>query len=118
MKNQKQVLKLKNNQTMNDKTFIYKTSGVYLGFIRNGFLYSRDGIFLGWIDDDYVWGASGQFKGFLIELSGSKYILTKRFVLKPSPRSPKSVPAEVALPNPPANVPPISLPVDLIDAFN
>ena len=38
---------------------IYKMSGMYLGFISNGFLFSRDGDYLGWIDGQYVWDRVG-----------------------------------------------------------
>lgn len=97
--------------------FIYKSSGIYLGFIRNGYLYSRDGVFLGWLDNEYVWDSNGQFRGTVIEFNNNRYVLTKRFMLNPAPRSPKHVKQEIALPNPPSNISPISLPIEYIDSF-
>ncbi|MCL4200573.1 hypothetical protein KJZ67_04525 [Patescibacteria group bacterium] len=97
-------------------TLIYKSNGLYLGFIRNGFLYSRDGVYMGWLENDFVWDANGQFKGVLLKIGDYSYILTKRFTLKPTPRTPRIASNQAAIPNPPS-INPISLPVELMDAY-
>ena len=100
---------------MND-IFVYKSNGIYLGFIRNGFLFSRDGICLGWIENDFIWDTQGQFKGLLYEINGHKYVVVNRFTLKPAQRSSKIIANQTVLSNQ-SNIPAISLPVELTDAF-
>lgn len=100
-----------------ENNYIFKSNGFYLGFIKHDYLYNRDGIYLGWIEKDFVWDKNGQFRGVLVDVSGHKYVLVKRFTLLPAARSPRASVAPVIPPQPPANIAPISLSVDLQDAF-
>lgn len=93
---------------------IYKTSGTYLGFISNGYLFSRDGDYLGWIEGKYVWDESGVFRG---QLWKDKYIIINQFSVRPVPKQPRTKPTSPALPNPPANIAPITLPTGWTDSF-
>jgi len=101
--------------------FIFKSNGNYLGFIRNDLVYSRDGIYLGWVEqmekDQIVWDSEGKFRGLLLKRNGYCYILTRKFEMPPVSRTPKKTPSIQTPPDPPRNIPPISLPVDLEDAF-
>lgn len=98
--------------------YIYLSNGFYFGFVSNGFLYSRDGICLAWIEDNkYVWDLDGKFRGTIIDMSSNKYILKKRFGLSPISRPPKVPMAPIPPITPPSNIKPISLPVDIVDAF-
>jgi hypothetical protein len=97
--------------------YIFKSSGIYLGFVSNGFIFSRDGLYLGWLEGEFAWDASGNFRGILFERNEHKYIVTNRFSVPPVPRSPKSEPQTPVLPAPPINIVPISLPVGFVDAF-
>ena len=96
---------------------IFKSSGIYLGFIDNDFLFSRDGQYLGWLEGAHVWGADGQYRGNLNETNGNLYILRNMFVSMPIPRPPKISPNSPSLPQPPANINPIQLPIGFVDAF-
>ena len=100
---------------MEEIIYIYKSNGFYFGFIKNGFLFSRDGIYCGWIERGFVWDEKGHFRGVLTD---NKYILVKRFAIPPISRTPKIAPAKEIPPAPPANIAPIALPPELIDAFN
>jgi hypothetical protein len=102
---------------MND-TFVYKSNGFYLGYIRNGYLISRDGVYLGWIEGNYAWDSRGLFRGMLSDINNHKYILFDRFALPPVPRTPKNMPALGPIPTPPSNIAPITLPVQMVDGFN
>ena len=96
---------------------IYRSSGFYFGFIRNGQVFSRDGIALGWVEGRYVWDYSGRFKGIITEMNSNLYILVNKFTLFPAQRSPRAVPgSEVPLP-PVNNISAISLPVEVSDGF-
>ncbi len=102
---------------MNKYTFIFKSNGYYLGFIFNDFLFSRDGVYLGWIEGNFVWDTAGKFRGSVTDITGQKYVLINRFTIPPVPRSPKPAPQSPVLPNPPANIQPVSLPLGFIDSF-
>lgn len=102
---------------MGNNMFIYLANGFYFGFINNDFLYSRDGICLGWLEGIFVWDLEGKFRGQIIEISGNKYIIRKRFGLPPISRPPKGPIASVTPPAPPQNIKPIDLSVDSIDGF-
>lgn len=95
-------------------TPIYKAAGTYLGFISNGSLFSRDGEYLGWIEGKFAWDATGRFRG---QLWNGNYIIFNRFAVQPLPKHPRDVPNRPALPNPPPNIPPISLPTGWVDGF-
>jgi hypothetical protein len=94
--------------------YIYKASGSYLGFISNGFLYSRDGVYLGWLEGQHVWDSEGRYRG---QYWNEKYVISNRFGVLPVPRPPRAVPGAPALPNPPPNIAPITLPTGWVDAF-
>ncbi len=100
-----------------DNNFIFKSSGIYLGFISNGFIFSRDGIYLGWLDGEFAWDTDGKFRGIIMKQNGNRYIVMNKFAVPPVPRSPRPEPAKPVLPNPPANIPPIPLSVGYKDAF-
>lgn len=102
---------------MSDNIFIYFSNGFYLGFINSGYLYSRDGICLGWIEGQYIWDLDGRFRGAIVDLNANKYILRNRFALPPISRPPKGPVGPMAPPSPPANINPVSLPANIIDAF-
>lgn len=96
---------------------IYKTSGIYLGFLNNDLLFSRDGDYLGWTEGQFVWDSTGKFRGMIAEIKGNKYILKDRFSMPPLTKPPKAVNTAVNPPTAPANIAPITLPVNLVDAF-
>ena len=96
---------------------IYKSNGVYLGFISDGYIYSRDGDYLGWLDGNISWDISGKFRGILNVINGSNYILMDKFAILPLPRMPKTPLMKPVIPNPPPNITPIQLPVGFIDGF-
>ena len=100
-----------------ENNFVYKSNGFYLGFINGTDLFSRDGIYMGWIDGTHVWDARGIYRGELVLIGGTRYILRNRFIMPPVSRNPRSIPAAALPPAPPANIRPISLPVESIDAF-
>jgi hypothetical protein len=95
--------------------FIFKTTGVYLGFIKDGNLFSRDGEYLGWVEGTHVWDKAGRFRGQL--WNGNKYIISNRFAVAPVPRPPKPVPPSTPLPAPPANIAAVPLPTGWLDSF-
>lgn len=99
--------------------FIYKSNGLYFGFITNGYLYSRDGIYLGWIEGQFVWDTRGQFRGAIVDVAGNKLILIKRFTLVPPQRTPRPAPTTpITVPNSPSNISAISLSVEFKDGFD
>jgi hypothetical protein len=95
-------------------SFIYKSTGTYMGFISNGSIFSRDGAYLGWIEGAYAWDAAGRFRG---QIWNEKYIIINRFVVQPVPKQPRAAVASPALPNPPPNIPPTALPTGWLDSF-
>jgi hypothetical protein len=94
--------------------YIFKSNGIYLGFIENGNLFSRDGAFLGWMDNVHAWDSSGRYRG---QRWNQRYIITNTFALAPLPRPPRQAPSVPPLPDPPANIHPITLPTGWKDAF-
>ncbi len=106
---------------MGTDIFIFKSEGNYLGFIRNNFVFSRDGIYLGWVEQidhhQAIWDSEGKFRGLLIEKNSNHYILTRKFEMPPFSRTPKKIENVQIPPDPPPNVPPMTLPVDFEDAF-
>lgn len=99
--------------------YIYKSNGFYFGFISNGTLYSRDGIYLGWIEGNFVWDSKGRFRGTIVDVNGNKLILINRFTMIPPQRTPIPYPAaSVTIPNPPSNIAPMSLSVEVKDGFD
>lgn len=101
--------------------FIFKSDGKYLGFIRDNSVYSRDGVYWGWLEtveaNKVVWDSEGKYRGILVEEKGNYYILTRKFEILPVSRTPKKAPNVSVTPDPPRNIQPIPLPVDLEDAF-
>ena len=99
--------------------FIFKSSGQYLGFIRNGYLFSRDGNYLGWVENDNVWSAiNGEFKGQLIGGANNEYYIVRNtFSISPIPKIPRISPLPVVLPLPQANITPTTLPIGVQDGF-
>lgn len=94
---------------------IFRTNGIYIGFIKNNYIFSRDGEYLGWVEENnFCWDLKGRFKG---QIYMDKYIILNQFTVIPLPRMPKMPPITPALPNPPANIVPISLPVGFVDSF-
>ncbi len=97
--------------------FIFRSNGIYLGFVQDSFLFSRDGLYLAWMEDQYVWDSMGKFRGTFTEINGHNYLLLNQFAIPPLPKSPKVPPPTPPLPNPQPNIQPISLPIGLLDAF-
>ncbi len=99
--------------------FIYRLNGNYLGFMRDGLLFSRDGEYLGWLEGQYVWDSSGRFRGIIFSPKNSehKYVIRDRLSMPASTRTPKPAPSLTPIPDPPPNIPAISLPIQWIDAF-
>ena len=95
-------------------TYIFKSSGQYLGFVISDYFFSRDGIYLGWVESPYVWDSSGQFRG---ELREGAYILRNLYAIPPVPKVPKVAPPTPPLPPPPPNRVPIILQIGYVDAF-
>ena len=98
-------------------TPFFRTTGIYIGFIFNGFVFSRDGEYLGWQEGQNIWGKDGQFKGSVYELNGAHYILKNRFQISPIPRMPKLPPLPPTPPIPQLNKLPILVGIGLEDAF-
>lgn len=101
------------------ETIIYRSTGQYLGFIRNGRLFSRDGAFLGSTSGNFVWDAKGQYRGTITVFNESNYIVKNMFAIPPY-NQPKVEGGNLQLnelPNPHANINPIVLPVGYIDGF-
>jgi hypothetical protein len=97
--------------------FIYKSKGNYLGFIDESNVFSRDGDFLGWVEGTHVWDKSGTYRGELEEIGGNKYILKNQYAVQPLPKSPKQVSHSAKLPDPPANITPVEIPIGYVDAY-
>ena len=95
-------------------SFIYKTTGIYLGFISNGSIFSRDGEYLGWLEGIYAWDKDGRFRG---QLWKERYIVLNRFVVPPVPKAPRVSIKPTALPDPPPNLSPIAVPTGWVDSF-
>lgn len=93
---------------------IFRTNGIYLGFILNDSLFSRDGEYLGWIENDFVWDSKGRFRGKKFQ---DKYIIFNRFAVPPVSRQPRPVLNVPAIPPPPVNLQPIVLPPGWVDSF-
>lgn len=94
--------------------FIFKSNGVYIGFISTGSLFSRDGEYWGWVENNYVWDSRGNFRG---QIWNSKYIIFNQFAVSPVPRLPKLPPSTPVLPQPPINLSPVTLPTGWSDSF-
>ncbi|KKS30771.1 MAG: hypothetical protein UV60_C0002G0068 [Parcubacteria group bacterium GW2011_GWA2_43_11] len=97
--------------------YIFKSTGQYLGFVRNDYVFSRDNLYLGWVEGDIVWDIGGNFRGKLIQLADYWYILRNPFTINPIPKIPKPIPPSSPLPKPPVNIPAISLPIGFQDGF-
>ena len=107
-----------NERLDNGIKFIFKSAnGFYSGFIVDSYLFSRDGIYLGWVEGNFVWNSNGTFRGVITNIGQHYYIVFNRFTMLPSSRTPKPAPAPVSLPQPPAHVSPINLPVEYSDTF-
>ncbi len=100
-----------------ENIFIYRSNGFYLGFIRGNDIFSRDGVYMGWIEGTHAWDAKGIYRGELTTVGDNNYILRNRFIMPPVARNPRAIPTSVLPPAPPANIRPISLPVESVDAF-
>jgi hypothetical protein len=97
---------------------VYRSGGIYLGFISNNYLFSRDGVYMGWIDGNYVWDSFGRFRGTLINRDGYKYIWYNQLVMPPNNRTPKTAPTNITPPtNPVAVISPVNPPVGYKDSF-
>ena len=99
--------------------FVFRPTGLYLGFIVNGVLFSRDGVYLGWAESSFVWDAAGRFRGQLLNthVQNNKYLVYNKFGVQPVPKPPRDAPIPPALPPPPQNIASISLPTGWGDAF-
>jgi len=102
----------------NTNAFIYLTNGFYFGFVQNNILFSRNGTYLGWVENSYVWDAQGRFRGKIVDINSNKYIIRDRFSMPPLAKTPKPDVSSVMPPNPPPNIQPINLPINLMDAFS
>src|SRR3989338_3230192 len=91
--------------------YIFKTNGIYFGFIHDNSLFSRDGIYLGWIETRFVSDSNGHFRGY-------KFILRNMFLFPPLPKIPSVRPPSPPIPPHVSNIPPIIIPVGFKDAFN
>lgn len=100
-------------------TFIFKSNGIYLGFIReDNYFFSRDGVYLGWIENGFAWDTNGQFRGKLMGINQHNYILKNMYAVPPIPKNPKTVqPLSPSISTPQSNIPPIDLPFGLTDGF-
>ncbi len=96
---------------------IFRSDGIYLGFIKDDFLFSRDGVYMGWVEGTFVWDKNGNFRGLLENKSGVYYILLERYTILPTPRTPKISP-NTTPPNPPGQIQPITLPPGVADGFS
>jgi len=101
----------------NTATYIHRSNGIYLGFVKDDNLFSRDGVYMGWLESDFVWDSRGQFRGVVLKIGDVNYMVMDRFVMSPPQRSAKPIPSTPVVPNPPPNIQPIELPVKLRDAF-
>jgi hypothetical protein len=93
--------------------YIFKSNGIYLGFVQGDYLFSRDGEYLGWIEGNLVWDKTGDYRGYL----EGDYILRNLYSIKPVPRVPRVTPVSQPLPVPPVNKVPMILSVGVTDAF-
>jgi len=100
-------------------TYIFQSTGEYLGFIKNNYLFSRDNAYLAWIDSNNVWnGNSGDFVGKITEIDGFHYVLIDRFSVRPIPKPTKSTPPPETTSHLPKNTPePLVLEVEKEDAY-
>jgi len=98
-------------------TYIFKSSGQYLGFTSNDNIFSRDGVYLGWLEGENVWDSNGTFRGKLTKVGTNYYILKNEFIITPIPRIPKISPISPVSPIPQANILPIILPIGYQDGF-
>ena len=94
--------------------YIFRSTGIYIGFVANGTLFTRDGEYLGWVEGPYAWDASGRFRG---QFWGDGYLIVNRFAVPPVPKLPRVPPSRPMLPNPPPNRLPVALPTGWQDAF-
>ncbi|MFH0833962.1 MAG: hypothetical protein V2A63_01055 [Patescibacteria group bacterium] len=98
--------------------FIFRSNGNYIGFVRDSTIFSRDGVYLGWIENNrFVWDSNGRFGGVLQEFNGNKYIFINKLSVMPFSRPARPTPSTVSIPNPPANIPKIDLPIGYTDTF-
>lgn len=97
-----------------DIKYLFKTNGLYTGFIHDGNIFSRDGVYIGWLDGKYVWDSAGNFRG---ELHDDKFILKNQLIIPASSRPSKAPPLVPQLPNPAPNILPYVPPVGFTDAF-
>lgn len=100
-------------------TFIYKSTGEPLGFIRENNLYDIHGKYLGWREGDFIWNSQGQFSGRMYVLNGFNYIIKFLLDLSPLPQPPKlgNNIAVSDIPSINAAITPISLPPAYNDGF-
>lgn len=97
---------------------IYKSTGLYIGFILQDNFFSWDGKFLGWLDNQsFIWDRDGNFRGQLVEKNGIHYILRNSFQIPPLSKPARSVSPSPIPPTPSAPVPSIILPIGVEDAF-
>lgn len=69
---------------------IFRWSGAYFGFLRNGNLFDATGTYKGWLTDEgAVWRADGRFLGELVD---DHYILRRQSMIEPIRRVPKVPP--------------------------
>lgn len=99
---------------------IFRSDGVYIGFVKEGYIYSRDGIYLGWLDGKYAWDRKGFFRGVLTDIDNEKsLILLNKFSIPPTQRISKEAENIIPPPDPVPNIkPPMQLPIGIIDGFN
>ena len=77
-------------------TPIYRWSGQYFGFLKNGNLFSNTSNYLGWVTEDgRVWKSNGQFLGEIVD---EHYILRRTSMATPATRARKATPARPATP--------------------
>jgi len=98
--------------------YIFKSSGIYFGFIVNNYLFSRDGVYLGWLENNLVWdGQTGQFRGELLKIGNYYYVVMNLYSLRPLPKKPIISPPPPTSPLPSGNINMINLPIGFQDAF-
>lgn len=99
--------------------YIFKSSGIYFGFIINNYLFSRDGVYLGWLENNLVWdGQTGQFRGQLHKMNEYFYVVINLYALRPLPKKPVTPPSSPVSPLPShINISAITLPIGFQDAF-
>lgn len=103
-----------------ENKFLYKSNGNYLGFIQNDTIFDRDGNSLGWLEGAFVWDSFGRFRGSLIKSATNNqvfYVWLNKFAISPLPKNPRPTSIVTAIPSPPPNIPPVTLPVGWIDSF-